>query len=200
MVRRVALCRYALLALGEQLQRRGVCADRTDPFFLRIEELHWLLDPARVPEARARITRRRAAYEHHLTLEPPTVVKGRYDPAQHPPDQVDAGLTSLTGVPVNPGVVTAPARVILRAGADQVRPGEVLVAPYTDPGWTPCFLNAAALVTDLGGLLSHGSIVAREYGLPAVVNTLHATRRIRTGMLVTVDGGRGTVTLPAADA
>jgi len=74
-----------------------------------------------------------------------------------------------------------------------IQPGEVLVAPSTDPGWTPLFAVAAAVVTDLGGVLSHGAIVAREYGIPAVVNTRHATVRIRTGQTVTVDGTAGTV-------
>ena len=85
-------------------------------------------------------------------------------------------------------------RLTLRtAGTDYVRPGEVLVAPFTDPGWTPLFLNAAAIVTDMGGILSHGSIVAREYGIPAVVNAVGATRRIQTGQMIRVDGARGTV-------
>jgi pyruvate,water dikinase len=74
-----------------------------------------------------------------------------------------------------------------------VRPGEILVAPYTDPGWTPYFLNAAAIVVDTGGLLSHGSIVARELGIPAVVDVGPATRRLRTGQRIRVDGARGTV-------
>jgi rifampicin phosphotransferase len=75
----------------------------------------------------------------------------------------------------------------------QVLPGEILVAPYTDPGWTPYFLPAAGIVVDMGGLLSHGSICAREYGIPAVVNVGPASKTIRTGQMVEVDGDRGVV-------
>ena len=77
----------------------------------------------------------------------------------------------------------------------RVAPGEILVAPFTDPGWAPYFVAASALVVDLGGMLSHGSIIAREYGLPAVVNVGHATRRIRSGSRIRVDGFRGEVTI-----
>lgn len=83
--------------------------------------------------------------------------------------------------------------MILHAQDDHVLPGEVLVAPITDPGWTPYFLNTAAIVIDQGGLLSHGSIIAREYGIPCVVNVGPASGIIRTGQMLEVDGGRGSV-------
>jgi phosphoenolpyruvate synthase/pyruvate phosphate dikinase len=76
---------------------------------------------------------------------------------------------------------------------EHVLPGEILVAPFTDPGWTPYFVPAAGIVMDMGGLLSHGSIIAREYGIPAVVNVGPATRIIRTGQIIEVDGDRGEV-------
>jgi pyruvate,water dikinase len=88
------------------------------------------------------------------------------------------------------------ARVVLRSDDDtRVGPGEILVAPFTDPGWAPYFVSAGALVVDLGGMLSHGSIIAREYGIPAVVNVGHGTRRIRSGSRIRVDGFRGEVTI-----
>jgi phosphoenolpyruvate synthase/pyruvate phosphate dikinase len=102
----------------------------------------------------------------------------------------------LRGLAVSPGVVRGRARVILRADAEQrVLPGEILVAPFTDPGWMPYFLPAAAIVVDVGGALSHGSIVAREYGIPAVVNVGPATQVIRTGDLIEVDAHCGEVRL-----
>jgi pyruvate,water dikinase len=102
----------------------------------------------------------------------------------------------LTGIPVSPGIVTGPARVILRADDhEHVLPGEILIAPATDPAWSPYFITAAGVVVEQGGILSHGSIVAREYGLPAVTNVLSATRVIRTGDLVQVDGNRGCVSV-----
>jgi pyruvate,water dikinase len=86
------------------------------------------------------------------------------------------------------------ARVILRADEQQqILPGEILVAPFTDPGWTPYFVPAVAIVMDQGSLLSHGSIVAREYGIPAVVNVGYATKIIKTGQKIQVDGNRGIV-------
>src|SRR5262249_42106856 len=100
------------------------------------------------------------------------------------------------GVAVSPGVATGPARVILRSDSgEHVLPGEILVAPFTDPGWTPYFVQAAAIVMDQGGLLSHGSIIAREYGIPAVVNVGPPTRIIRTGQTLHVDGSRGRVAI-----
>ena len=110
------------------------------------------------------------------------------------PDAVEESVELLTGLAVSPGVVTGPARVILRANTDeQVLAGEILVAPFTDPGWTPYFLPTAAIVMDQGGLLSHGSIVAREYGIPAVVNVGPATKIIQTGQTIQVDGNSGVV-------
>jgi phosphoenolpyruvate synthase/pyruvate phosphate dikinase len=103
---------------------------------------------------------------------------------------------TLKGVAASPGRVTAPARV-LHGPEDfpQMRAGDVLVAAITTPAWTPLFARAAAVVTDVGGPLSHGSIVAREYGIPAVLGTGAATKRIRSGQVITVDGRAGVVTL-----
>ena len=136
-------------------------------------------------------------YEKNLTITPPSVVVGRFDPDDFVPDPVDEGAEILKGVAASAGVVTGPARVILRAGTDHVLPGEILVAPFTDPGWTPYFLNAAGIVMDMGGLLSHGSIIAREYGIPAVVNVGPATKIIGTGRTLRVDGDRGEVRILA---
>jgi pyruvate,water dikinase len=124
------------------------------------------------------------------------VVVGSFDPARHRPPPFDPQATVLAGLAVSAGVVVGPARVILQTDPDaRVLPGEILVAPHTDPGWTPHFLTAAGLVTDLGGQLSHGSVIAREYGLPAVVNVRFATRLIRTGQRICVDGDRGRVVI-----
>ncbi|MDZ7729483.1 MAG: PEP-utilizing enzyme [Dehalococcoidia bacterium] len=106
----------------------------------------------------------------------------------------------LHGTPVSAGIVTAKARVVLDPEAESgLQPGEILVAPVTDAGWTPLFALAGGLVVDLGSALSHGSTVAREYGLPAVVNVHNGTRAIKTGDLVTVNGSAGTVSIAAPD-
>ena len=105
----------------------------------------------------------------------------------------DAG-TGMRGSAVSPGRVTAPARRISSVrDFGKLRPGEVLVAPYLTPAWSSLLAIAAAVVTDMGGLLSHGSVVAREYGIPAVMGTRDATSVIHDGQLVTVDGDRGLV-------
>jgi phosphoenolpyruvate synthase/pyruvate phosphate dikinase len=106
-----------------------------------------------------------------------------------------AASSSLKGYGASAGTVTAPA-CVLRGPEDsgQMRPGDVIVAVTTTPAWTPLFAIASAVVTDIGGPLSHSSIVAREYGIPAVMATGIATRRIHTGQMLTVDGTAGTVT------
>ena len=102
----------------------------------------------------------------------------------------------IVGRPACSGVVEGTVRVATTiAEAQELQPGEILVAPVTDVGWTPYFTLIAALVTDIGSSVSHGAVVAREYGLPCVVNTQGATRVLRTGDRVRVDGDRGTVTI-----
>ena len=102
----------------------------------------------------------------------------------------------LKGVAASAGRVTAPARVLHGPqDFDQMQPGEILVATTTTPAWTPLFAMASGVVTDIGGPLSHGSIVAREYGVPAVMGTGVATRRLHSGQFITVDGSAGTVTI-----
>jgi pyruvate,water dikinase len=194
LVRLLALLRSLLLQLGDKLQHRGVLTRQEDIFFLHFNELEPVQSGRANFDVRAVVADRRAEYQKNLTLTPPAVVVGRYDPNQSIPEVFDATATTFTGVPVSPGLATGPARVILRADrSEQVLPGEILVAPFTDPGWAPHFLQAAAIVMDKGGLLSHGSIIAREYGIPAVVNVGPATRTIQTGQTVHVDGTRGEV-------
>ncbi len=107
----------------------------------------------------------------------------------------------LSGTPASGGVVSARARVILDPGGAHLEPGEILVAPSTDPGWTPLFLTAGGLVMEMGGPMSHGAIVAREYGIPAVVGVPDAIERITTGQRITVDGSAGTIsTGPQSDS
>ena len=115
------------------------------------------------------------------------------EPATEAPDAPMAAEGVLSGTPASGGVVNAPARVILDPGGAVLEPGEVPVAPSTDPGWTPLFLTASGLVMEMGGPMSHGAIVAREYGIPAVVGVADATERIRTGQEITVDGSAGTI-------
>jgi pyruvate,water dikinase len=186
--------RRFLLELGRRLAARGRLADANDVFFLEFPELqdNGLWDPG--TDLRALIAGRRVEYERNLKITPPTVIVGRFDPDNFQPEAVDRGTKVFHGLGVSAGTATGRARVILRSDGDErVLPGEILVAPFTDPGWTPYFVAAAGIVMDMGGMLSHGSIVAREYGIPAVVNVGPATQIIRTGQWLEVDADRGLV-------
>jgi pyruvate,water dikinase len=195
-VRQFAFTRRVLLVLGQRLHEQGGLSCRDDIFFLEVSELEPVTTGGASFDWRERIESRRREYEKNLKLNPPRIVNGRFDPNAPAWPVANADAKFLTGIPVSPGIVTGPARVILRADDyEQVLAGEILIAPFTDPAWSPYFITAAGLVVEQGGILSHGSIVAREYGLPAVTNVLSATRIIRTGDLVQVDGNRGRVSV-----
>ncbi|MBO3841565.1 MAG: hypothetical protein FGF48_04020 [Candidatus Brockarchaeota archaeon] len=103
------------------------------------------------------------------------------------------------GIPASQGVLTAPVRVLKSVeNIWQVRPGEILVVPRTDPGWTPVFSKIGGLITETGGMLSHGAVVSREYGIPAVTNVPNACRVFKTGQTVTIDGNNGLVRVEGA--
>ena len=188
--------RKTMLVIGQHLKERGALCNQDDIFFLHLEEVARLTDKRETLDFRESIAARRAEYERFRTLNPPDVVLGRWEPSQEVPEAPPPSMDIFHGIAVSPGVATGPARVILSAeNQERVRPGEILVAPFTDPGWAPYFMTAAAIVMDRGGLLSHGSIVAREYGIPAVVNVGPATKSLRTGQMLEVDGNRGTVGL-----
>ena len=195
-VRRFAFVRRVLLTLGRRLHEQGSLSRHDDIFFLEVSEIEPVATGSASFDWRDRIELRRREYEKNLKLTPPPVVIGRFDPNARGWPIANEGAKLLEGIPVSPGVVTGPARVILRTDDhEQVLPGEILIAPFTDPAWTPYFISAAGVVMDQGGILSHGSIIAREYGLPAVTNVGSATRVIHTGDLVQVDGTRGRVTV-----
>ena len=148
------------------------------------------------------VAQRQARHEALKRVTPPPMLppRKRYmgiNMAEFTPAAAESQTgDTLKGIGASAGRVTAPACVL--AGPEdfgRMRPGDVLVAATTTPAWTPLFAMASAVVTDIGGPLSHGSIVAREYGIPAVMGTGVATKRIRSGQVVTVDGGAGTVEL-----
>jgi pyruvate,water dikinase len=184
-----------MLEVGRRLVERGALSAGDDVFNLTYDEVPEVLAGRATFDVADTVARRAAEYEKNLTITPPAVVVGRFDPNRYEPDPVDTEATTLTGMGASAGVVEGPARVILRSGTGGVKPGEILVAPFTDPGWTPYFVNAAGIVVDMGGMLSHGSIIAREYGIPAVVNVGPATKIIKTGQRLRVDGDTGVVTI-----
>ncbi len=139
---------------------------------------------------------RRQAFEHWLRVVAPEVLDAHGQPVAASAASASAPGDGLSGVAASRGTVTGVARVVATPrDAGRLQPGEILVTRATDPGWTPVFSLISGVVLEVGGLLSHGAIVAREYGLPAVANVPDATRRIRDGQTITVDGTTGRVTL-----
>lgn len=189
----LARARQLLWPVGEELVRAGRLEQAEDIFFLTLPEAREALAGTAM---RTLVRERRSAYEQELTRRhvPLVLLSDGTEPAASPSTAVSA-LATLLGTPASPGVVTAPARVILDPQGAKLAPGDILVAPSTDPGWTPLFLTAGGLVMETGGMMSHGVIVAREYGIPAVVGVPGATERILIGRRLTVDGTAGTIVI-----
>ncbi len=189
----LARARALLWPLGDELVRAGCLEQAEDIFFLSLPEVR----AARTgTDLRRTVRERRASYQQELTRRhvPLVLLSDGTEPSAKPSTAVSAHGT-LLGTPASSGIVTAPARVILDPTGARLAPGDILVAPATDPGWTPLFLTAGGLVTETGGAMSHGVIVAREYGIPAVVGVPRATERIPTGSRLTVDGTAGTIVI-----
>ena len=195
LVRLIDMGRQFALRAGELLAQDGVLEAQHDVFFLEREELiEALRGGISIATIQRRIEQRRLERQRYAALQPPEAIIGDqpvYD------ERLPQDGPVLSGLPSSPGRVTGTARVLRspQEGA-RLQAGDILVAPSTDPGWTPLFLLAAGLVMETGGYLSHGSIVAREYGIPAVINVSRATQRIADGATVILDGGAGTVQLP----
>ena len=186
--------RKLLIELGKRLSGEGVIKNDDDIFFLRLEEIAPVVNGKVDFDIHQVIAERRAEYNKNSSITPPDVVIGKFDPDNYIPDSIDENAEVLNGLAVSPGIATGKARVILRSDTqEQLLAGEILVAPFTDPGWMPYFVPAAAIVMDEGGVISHGSIVAREYGIPAVVNVGSGTKIIKTGQMIQVDGNSGVV-------
>jgi rifampicin phosphotransferase len=184
--------RRQLGLIGRELVASGQLAAADDVFFLDLAEVRSALAGL---DCRSLVTSRREAYAGEL--------KRRRVPRMMLSDGTDldalgtaAADGDLVGTSASSGTVTGIARVVLDPVGAHLEPGEILVAPSTDPGWTPLFLTAGGLVMEMGGANSHGAVVAREYGIPAVVGVPDATIRIASGQTITVDGAAGTVTLP----
>jgi pyruvate,water dikinase len=187
----MARVRELLWPVGEELTRAGRLETAGDTFFLSIPEAWAALAGE---DFRAAVRERRAVYERETRRKhvPRLLLSDGTEPTadQHAAAETEGGLS---GTPASGGVVSGEARVVLDPGNAYLEPGEILVAPSTDPGWTPLFLTAGGLVMEMGGPMSHGAIVAREYGIPAVVGVPDATERLETGQRITVDGSEGIV-------
>jgi rifampicin phosphotransferase len=191
MVSRYFVYKQALLEEAERLVQSDVLREKEDIFYLTFGEFH---DVVRTNQVDDRLIRQRKdAFHSYQALTPPRVftsdgevVAGRYG-------DVDAPPGALVGLAVSAGTVEGRARVILDMAEADLEPGDILVTAYTDPSWTPVFVAITGLVTEVGGLMTHGAVIAREYGLPAVVGVEHATRLIRDRQRIRVNGSDGFV-------
>lgn len=189
----LAQARTLLWPVGEELARCERLDAAGDIFFLSLQEGHEALAGT---DMRACVRGRRANDDQEgARRHVPLVLLSDGTEPSVASSVAGSSQQCLQGTPASPGVVTASARVILDPRDADLLPGEILVAPSTDPGWTPLFLTAGGLVMEMGGAMAHGAIVAREYGIPAVVGVRDATERIPTGSRITVDGAAGTVML-----
>jgi pyruvate,water dikinase len=191
MVSRYFVYKQALLEEAARLVRADVLREQEDIFYLTFRELRDVVRTHRVDDEL--IARRKDAFGSYQALTPPRVLTsdGEGISGAYRRDDVPAG--ALVGLPVSAGTVEGRARVILDIAEADLEPGDILVTAYTDPSWTPLFVAVKGLVTEVGGLMTHGAVIAREYGLPAVVGVEHATRLIEDGQRIRVHGTEGYV-------
>jgi pyruvate,water dikinase len=206
----IAVFRRFILALGDRLVTKGLVDQRDDVFFIRRDEIVDALTNG--GDRRAVVAERRASFERASAVSPVSPLGTPPPPADVPDPYMDAVVTRLLGVRPpeentdpdvlkavagSPGVYTGAARVCrsLAQATDELEEGEVMVVEMTLPPWVPLFPLAGAVVSDVGGVLSHSAIVARECGVPAVVGTTFGTTVIKTGQIITVDGNKGVVYL-----
>ncbi len=191
MVNRYFVYKEALLEEAGRLVETHVLREKDDIFYLTFQELHDVVRTNQVGEQLIR--QRKAAFRSYQALTPPRVLTsdGEVITGTYRRDDVPPG--ALVGLPVCAGTIEGRARVILDIAAADLEAGDILVTTYTDPSWTPAFLAVAGLVTEVGGLMTHGAVIAREYGLPAVVGVENATRLIADRQRIRVHGADGYV-------
>jgi pyruvate,water dikinase len=191
MVSRYFVYKQALLEEAERVVQAHVLREREDIFYLTFQELHDVVRSNDVDDQLIR--QRKDAFRSYQALTPPRVLTsdGEVIAGAYRRDDVPAG--ALVGLPVSAGIVEGRARLIHDMEEADLEAGDILVTAYTDPSWSPLFVAITGLVTEVGGLMTHGAVIAREYGLPAVVGVEHATRLIRDGQRIRVNGTDGYV-------
>ncbi|PEK65107.1 phosphoenolpyruvate synthase [Bacillus wiedmannii] len=189
MINRYFIYKQALLKEAEQLVQSGVIREVDDIYYLTFEELHEVVRTNKLDYEL--IHKQKNEYKLYEKLTPPRVmtsdgeiITGKYKRENLPAD-------AIVGLPVSSGVIEGRARVILNMEEANLEEGDILVTAFTDPGWTPLFVSIKGLVTEVGGLMTHGAVIAREYGLPAVVGVENATKLIKDGQRIRVHGTEG---------
>jgi pyruvate,water dikinase len=193
MVSRYLVYKQALLEEAERLVQANVLGDKEDIFYLRFEEVQDMVRTRRVDERLVR--ERKDAFRSYQALRGPLILLSNGETINGAYQRADVPDGSLVGLAVSSGIVEGRARVILDMAEATLEAGDILVTAYTDPSFTPLFVAIKGLVTEVGGLMTHGAVIAREYGLPAVVGVENATRLIRDGQRIRVNGTDGYVEL-----
>jgi phosphohistidine swiveling domain-containing protein len=188
----LGMVRAEVLAAGDLLTERGQLADPRGVWHLGFDELAAALTDATI-DVRELVTARAADFRRDQLRKPPIVISSDGEIPTLGGERADLPAGALAGTAASIGVVEGIARVVTDPDREVLHAGEILVAPFTDPGWTPLFVHAVGLVTEVGGMMTHGAVVAREYGIPAVVSVASAVTRIKTGQRIRVDGTRGFV-------
>ena len=192
-IRLMGIIREHLLASGEEFTAAGTLKAPEDVFFLHFDELQALAD-REDRDWKGIVAERRALYEReNRRRQVPRVLLSDGRTFYEGIGVIADTDSVISGSPVSPGVVEGVVHVILDPRGAQLAPGEILVCPGTDPAWTPLFMAAGGLITEVGGMMTHGSVVAREYGIPAVVGVHRATTRLRDGQRIRVDGTAGKI-------
>ena len=191
MISRYFVYKQALMAEAERLVEAGVIHEPDDIFFLRFHELQEVVRAQHADDGLIR--RRRDEFRSYRALTPPRVLTSDGEAVAGAYQRDDLPPGALVGLAVSAGIVEGRARVILDMAEADVEPGDILVTAFTDPSWSPLFVSVAALVTEVGGQMTHGAVIAREYGLPAVVGVEHATQTIEDGQRIRVNGTSGYV-------
>lgn len=193
-VRTLDIMRRNLQTSGSELAEAGILNDPGDIFFLNVEELEALARHEGGDWKGIAAQHRKNYMREKLRRQIPTILFSDGRAFYGAPGSVTVEVEGiLSGNPVSPGMAEGRVRVVLSPHETGLQPGEILVCPGTDPAWTPLFLAAGGLVMEVGGMMTHGAVVAREYGIPAVVGVAQATTRLRTGQRVRVDGGSGVI-------
>lgn len=192
MVKTIVLVKETLKARAIELTTDKKISQPDDIWFLTFPDL-LALYRGEMTDTSELIATRRKNHEYYQKISPPMVLTGDGETPVVNYQITDAPEGALLGNPVSPGIVEGIVHVIHDPQTETLLPGEILVAPFTDPGWTPLFINAGGLIMEVGGIMTHGSVVAREYGIPAVVGVRDATKLLQTGQKVHIDGNRGTI-------
>jgi pyruvate,water dikinase len=197
-VSRYFIYKRALLEEAERLVQAHVLREKEDIYYLTFAELQDVVRTHGVDDELIR--RRKDEFRSYVALTPPRVLTSDGETVAGAYRRDDVPAEALAGLPVSAGTVEGRARVVLRLAEADLEAGDILVTTSTDPSWTPLFVAIAGLVTEVGGLMTHGAVIAREYGLPAVVGVEGATQLIRHGQRIRVHGTEGYVEiLPGPD-